>query len=203
MAVPGDGSRQATAMLSEFESALLAPQDDHGSASPFHPRVRPASELLTGDAATAALQRRIGAPRNSASRIAVGADPIKARVARERPRSRRPRDGSEPAAATPAIEPPLPRPERVRDPEHHRFSGTLAVTVGPFDDLKLIGEFAEALTAVPGVGSVRIRTFDRASVVFDVDLDEPTAVISGLRSRSHRALRLLHANDRIIRLKLV
>ena len=79
----------------------------------------------------------------------------------------------------------------------------MSVTVGPFADLDEIGEFAESITSVSGVGSVRIRTFDRASVVFDVDLAEPTALISRLRGRSPRLLRLLYANDRIIRLKLV
>ena len=49
---------------------------------------------------------------------------------------------------------------------------------------------------------MRIRTFDRASVVYDVDFAEPTALIARLRGRSYRPLRLLYANDRIIRLKI-
>ncbi len=65
------------------------------------------------------------------------------------------------------------------------------------------GEFADSISGVSGVASVRIRTFDRASVVFDVDLAEPTALVARLQGRSPRLLRLLYANDRIIRLKLV
>ena len=48
---------------------------------------------------------------------------------------------------------------------------------------------------------MRIRTFDKASVVYDVDLAEPTAS-SPASAAVLRPLRLLYANDRIIRLKL-
>ena len=89
-----------------------------------------------------------------------------------------------------------------RPSDHALAPRKLAVTVGPFETLDPIAEFAEALSSIPGVESVHIRTFDRASVVFDVELSEPTEVIARLRGRSYRPLRLLYANERIIRLKL-
>lgn len=200
MGVNVEGSVQATATLAEVEDQRRSPAGRQaGLDSRFRPGLRPTSSL-TADAMAAALQRRIGAPRGSAA----GGAPEAATTARERPRSRRTR-GGEPVPAPPAPSPPAvpARPSRVRDPERHLFSDTVSVTVGPFENLDAIGEFAETLSSLAGVGSVRIRTFDRSSVVFDVDLTEPTAVIARLRGQSHRLLRLLYAGERIIRLKLV
>jgi hypothetical protein len=95
------------------------------------------------------------------------------------------------------------RPARIREPEHHEFSGTVSVNVGPFEELDSIGRFVESMSSVPGVGGVRIRTFDGQSVIFDVDLAEPTPLIARLRGRSPLLLRLRYANERIIRLKVV
>ena len=170
MGVNADGSVQATATLAEVEGRRVSPTvRQAGLDSRFRPGLRPASSL-TADSTAAALQRRIGAPRGSVGGGALEA----AKTARERPRSRRTR-GGEPVPAPPAPAPAATpaRPSRVRDPEHHLFSESVAVTVGPFESLDLIGEFAEALSSIAGAGSVRIRTFDRSSVVFDVDLTEP------------------------------
>jgi hypothetical protein len=94
------------------------------------------------------------------------------------------------------------RPLRAREAERHRFGGTLSVRMGPFDDLGRIGRYAELLASVPGVDAVRVQTFDRRHVVFEVDIVEPTALIAELRGRSIRPLRVLYASDRIIRLTL-
>lgn len=91
---------------------------------------------------------------------------------------------------------------RGREADEHRFAGTVSVSAGPFDDLDRIGRFAELLGSLPGVGTVRIQTFDRRQVVFGVDIAEPAALLGALRDRSASGLRLLYANDRIIRLKL-
>lgn len=94
------------------------------------------------------------------------------------------------------------KPERVREPMHHRFEGQVSVSVGPFGDLEEIGEFTKILSLARGVGGVRVRTFDHQNVVYDVDLEGPTALVAEIWELSPRAPRLLHANDRIIRLKL-
>jgi hypothetical protein len=192
--VIGDGSDVA---VLDVEGETVSPLGDAGVGSLFSPR------RTAGGEAAAALQRRIGAPRGARARAAaLATDAVAAtEIAGGRPRSRRPRAFEPAPAVTPEVA--VVRPSRVRDPPHHEFSGTVAVTVGPFGDLEPVGEFAEALSGISGVASVRIRTFDRASVVFDVDLAEPTALVARLRRRSPRLLRLLYANDRIIRLKLV
>ena len=181
--------------------------DDELAAPPLRMRGQPATEF--GSSATAAWQRRLGAPRglgvahgggDRCRQDSATGDPRRAPPARQRARRGRRGPGRRvvrgAAGAT--------RPSRVRDPEHHLVSGPVAVTIGPFGDLEQIGEFADALSSIPGGGSMRIRTFEGASVVYDLELDEPANTIDRLlRGRSHRPLRLLHANERVIRLKLV
>jgi hypothetical protein len=209
MAGDGDGSAQAMAMLIEVEGTAIEPSGDVRPDSGFVPRRREAGEF--GASATAALQRRIGAPRGARSRdveAAVAALPgarPRTRVRRvpaTLPQTAKPPAEPEQVLEEAALDASALKPSRVRNPQQHEFTGTVSVTVGPFDDLEPIGEFAEALSSIGGVGSVRIRTFDRQSVVFDVDLAEPTALISLLRGRSPGPLRLLYANERIVRLKL-
>ncbi len=98
---------------------------------------------------------------------------------------------------------PPDKPVHVRDPRHHRFEGTVSVSVGPFRDLAELDEFADILALVHGVGSVRVRTFEGQNVVYEVALDEPTRLVAEIGALSPRVWKLLHANDRIVRLTFV
>src|SRR4051812_32602401 len=71
--------------------------------------------------------------------------------------------GRQRSPAAPREDAATGRPAHIREPEQHRFSGTVAVNVGPFEELDSIGRFAASLSSVPGVGGVRIRTFDGRS----------------------------------------
>ena len=110
-----------------------------------------------------------------------------------------------PADTTKTARPPVSalRAASSGAPELREYEGTVTVEVGPFDDIAQLNEFKGALSAVPGVEDVYIRTFERRHAHFELRVVERRLLIAELRARARCSLRVIEAGDQDIRIEIV
>jgi hypothetical protein len=112
---------------------------------------------------------------------------------------------SVPADTTKAVPPTVSRALRTTSseaPERREYEGAVTVEVGPFDDIVQLNAFKDALSSVPGVEDVYIRTFERHHAHFELRVVERRLLIAELRTRARRSLRVIEAGDHDIRLEI-
>lgn len=111
-----------------------------------------------------------------------------------------------PPDTTKAVPPDVSRALRTttsQAPERREYEGAVTVEVGPFDDIAQLNEFKAALSAVPGVEDVYIRTFARHHAHFELRVVERRLLIAELGARARCSLRVVEAGDQDIRLEIV
>ncbi|MEA2183926.1 MAG: hypothetical protein QOF69_3111 [Solirubrobacteraceae bacterium] len=101
-----------------------------------------------------------------------------------------------------------PSPSRMRGaptataPERRQYEGAVSLEAGPFGDIVQLNEFEAALTSVPGVEDVYIRSFERHHAHFELRLVEPRPLIGELQARAPGSLHVIEAASSSIRLEI-
>jgi len=79
----------------------------------------------------------------------------------------------------------------------------VTIQAGPFDDIVQLNDFERALSSIPGVEDVYIRTFERHHAHVELRVAEPMLLIAEVRARAADPLHVIEAGDRDIRLAFV
>jgi hypothetical protein len=95
-----------------------------------------------------------------------------------------------------------PRTPASTAPERRRYEGAVTVHAGPFGDFVQLNEFERALSSVPGVEDVYVRTFERHHAHFELRVVEPRLLIADLQARTPDPLHVVEAGERDIRLQI-
>jgi hypothetical protein len=78
----------------------------------------------------------------------------------------------------------------------------VTIQAGPFDDIVQLNDFERALSSIPGVEDVYIRTFERHHAHFELRVAEPMP-LAEMRARAADPLHVIEAGDGDIRLVFV
>ncbi len=106
-------------------------------------------------------------------------------------------------------EPAKPAPARRRNRSRtvkaarRSYEGTVVVEAGPFADVAQLSAFEDALTSVPAVHDVYIRTFERNRAHFELNVAQPMALIVELQARTADTLNVVASGDGDVRLDIV
>jgi hypothetical protein len=109
---------------------------------------------------------------------------------------------SAPTAAAPPSSSRRPASPISTAPERREYAGAVSLEAGPFGDIEQLNEFEAALTSVPGVEDVYIRTFERHHAHFELRLVEPRPLIDELQARAPGSLHVIEAASSSIRLEI-